>query len=75
MCARMTGEARNQRSFVLVSCTDSIATEVKRVLGPYRRVRWARDADEARSWFEREGTPGRAAAMLRHRFSGRLPKA
>jgi 15-cis-phytoene synthase len=23
--------------------------------------------------FEREGTPGRAAAMLRHRFSGRLP--
>ena len=24
--------------------------------------------------FEREGTPGRAAAMLRHRFSGRLPK-
>ena len=25
--------------------------------------------------FEREGTPGRAAAMLRHRFSGRLPKA
>jgi phytoene synthase len=25
--------------------------------------------------FEREGTPGRAAAMLRHRFSGRLAKA
>lgn len=25
--------------------------------------------------FEREGAPGRAAAMLRHRFSGRLPKA
>jgi|KBSSwiStaDraftv2_1062776.scaffolds.fasta_scaffold70921_2 phytoene synthase len=24
--------------------------------------------------FEREGTPGRAAAMLRHRFSGRLPR-
>jgi phytoene synthase len=24
--------------------------------------------------FEPEGTPGRAAAMLRHRFSGRLPK-
>jgi phytoene synthase len=24
--------------------------------------------------FEREGMPGRAAAMLRHRFSGRLPK-
>ena len=24
--------------------------------------------------FEREGTPGRAAAMLRHRLSGRLPK-
>ena len=24
--------------------------------------------------FEREGTAGRAAAMLRHRFSGRLPK-
>ena len=24
--------------------------------------------------FEREGTPGRAAAMLRHRVSGRLPK-
>ncbi|HYX47389.1 MAG TPA: squalene/phytoene synthase family protein [Sphingomicrobium sp.] len=24
--------------------------------------------------FERQGTPGRAAAMLRHRFSGRLPK-
>jgi phytoene synthase len=24
--------------------------------------------------FEREGSPGRAAAMLRHRFSGRLPK-
>jgi 15-cis-phytoene synthase len=24
--------------------------------------------------FEREGTPARAAAMLRHRFSGRLPK-
>ncbi len=23
---------------------------------------------------EREGTPGRAAAMLRHRFSGRLPR-
>jgi phytoene synthase len=25
--------------------------------------------------FEPEGTPGRAAAMLRHRFSGRLPRA
>jgi hypothetical protein len=25
--------------------------------------------------FEAEGTPGRAAAMLRHRFTGRLPKA
>ena len=25
--------------------------------------------------FEREGTPARAAAMIRHRFSGRLPKA
>jgi 15-cis-phytoene synthase len=25
--------------------------------------------------FEREGAPGRAAAMLRHRFSGRLAKA
>ena len=25
--------------------------------------------------FEAEGTPGRAAAMLRHRFSGRLPRA
>ena len=24
--------------------------------------------------FQREGTPGRAAAMLRHRFSGRLPR-
>lgn len=24
--------------------------------------------------FERQGTPGRAAAMLRHRFSGRLPR-
>ena len=24
--------------------------------------------------FEREGSPGRAAAMLRHRFSGRIPK-
>jgi phytoene synthase len=24
--------------------------------------------------FEREGTPGRAAAMLRHRFSGRIPR-
>jgi phytoene synthase len=24
--------------------------------------------------FEREGTPARAAAMLRHRFSGRMPK-
>jgi len=24
--------------------------------------------------FEREGTPGRAAVMLRHRFSGRFPK-
>ena len=23
--------------------------------------------------FEAEGTPGRAAAMLRHRFTGRLP--
>lgn len=25
--------------------------------------------------FEADGTPGRAAAMLRHRFSGRLPRA
>jgi hypothetical protein len=24
--------------------------------------------------FEAEGTPGRAATMLRHRLSGRLPK-
>ena len=24
--------------------------------------------------FEREGTPGRVAAMLRHRFSGRIPR-
>lgn len=33
----------------------------------------ARDCRRAR--FEREGTPGRAAALLRHRISGRLPKA
>jgi hypothetical protein len=25
--------------------------------------------------FEREGTPARVAAMLRHRLSGRLPRA
>ena len=33
----------------------------------------ARDARRGEP-FEREGTPGRAAAMLRHRFSGRLPR-
>jgi DNA-binding NarL/FixJ family response regulator len=52
-----TGESRNQRSFVLVTNTEALASEARRALAPYRRTRCIRDVREARALFEREGPP------------------